>query len=107
MASATSPIYSRAPIARQPKWTGPMTPTEMQEHIATLCETNEIIVTYGAKRALGSYWLSEIHLPHVKSARSYATALHKIGHILGRHQRSSVILVRERWAWQWARRNAL
>ena len=43
----------------------------------------------------------------VRSPRSYATALHEIGHILGRHQRSQAVLVRERWAWHWAKRNAL
>jgi len=41
------------------------------------------------------------------SAISYATALHEIGHILGRHQRSPDTLVRERWAWRWAKENAL
>ena len=38
---------------------------------------------------------------------SYASALHEIGHLRGRHQRSSSTLVRERWAWEWARANAL
>jgi predicted Zn-dependent protease len=34
-------------------------------------------------------------------------ALHEIGHVLGRHQRSKRSVVRERWAWRWARANAL
>jgi antirestriction protein ArdC len=84
-----------------------MTLTEMQRHIASLCEATEILVSYGAQKAWGSYQLREIYVPHVKSARSYATALHEIGHILGRHQTSEVVLVRERWAWEWARRNAI
>jgi hypothetical protein len=33
--------------------------------------------------------------------------LHEIGHIKGRHQRSPDTLVRERWAWRWAKENAL
>jgi hypothetical protein len=39
--------------------------------------------------------------------RTYSVALHEIGHILGRYQQSSCSMVRERWAWQWAKRNAL
>ena len=49
----------------------------------------------------------EIQLAPIRSAISYATALHEIGHMLGRHQRSRNRVVRERWAWEWARRNAL
>src|SRR5262245_51353431 len=49
----------------------------------------------------------EIQLAPIRSAISYAAALHEIGHILGRHQRSKSRMVRERWAWEWARRNAL
>ena len=37
---------------------------------------------------------------------SYAAALHEIGHLRGRYQHSST-LARERWAWEWARANAL
>ena len=49
----------------------------------------------------------EIRLPRIRSIVSYAIALHEIGHIRGRHQRSCSVMVRERWAWQWARENAL
>jgi hypothetical protein len=48
-----------------------------------------------------------IRIPQIKSAISYATALHEIGHIRGRHQDSKSVMVRERWAWKWARANAL
>lgn len=51
--------------------------------------------------------LLELQLPVVRSAVSYATALHEIGHIKGRHQKSRSVMVRERWAWRWARENAL
>jgi hypothetical protein len=49
----------------------------------------------------------EIWLAPIRSSISYATALHEFGHILGRHQKSRNELVRERWAWEWARRSAL
>ena len=51
--------------------------------------------------------LLELQLPTVRSALSYATALHEIGHVKGRHQKSRSVMVRERWAWRWARENAL
>ena len=58
-------------------------------------------------RAKASRDGGEIIVPHIRSAISYATALHEVGHFLGRHQQSRNDLVRERWAWDWARRNAL
>jgi hypothetical protein len=48
-----------------------------------------------------------IRIAPIKGAISYATALHEIGHIHGRHQDSRSVMVRERWAWKWARANAL
>jgi hypothetical protein len=81
-----------------------MTVAQMAAHIASLCVANEISKRKGSGFAF--YWLREIIVPPIKSVKSYATALHEIGHILGRHQLSEVILVRERWAWEWARRNA-
>jgi hypothetical protein len=33
-------------------------------------------------------------------------ALHEIGHICGRYQKSAKVMTRERWAWDWARRSA-
>jgi hypothetical protein len=84
------------------------TVTQMRIHVATLCSANEIIVNPARiGRAYAIYQTQEIFVPPVKSNRTYATALHEIGHILGRHQLSEVVLVRERWAWKWAKGNAL
>jgi hypothetical protein len=49
----------------------------------------------------------EFRLPYIRSAISYAVALHELGHALGRYQSSHNAMVRERWAWQWARANAV
>lgn len=51
----------------------------------------------------GGREVREVHniLP-VKDEVSYATALHEIGHILGRYQQSRFVVVYERWAWHWA-----
>jgi hypothetical protein len=51
--------------------------------------------------------LLEVIIPPVRSKRSYATAMHELGHVFGRHQLSRREMVRERWAWHWARSNAL
>jgi hypothetical protein len=51
--------------------------------------------------------LLEITLPLVKSGVSYAVALHEFGHICGRYQKSRNLIARERWAWAWAKQNAL
>jgi hypothetical protein len=49
----------------------------------------------------------EIQIPRIRSSVSYSTALHEIGHAQGKYQRSRHEMVRERWAWEWARRNAI
>jgi hypothetical protein len=49
----------------------------------------------------------ELQIAPIKSAVTYATALHEIGHIEGRYQNSRRVMVRERWAWAWARSAAL
>jgi hypothetical protein len=49
----------------------------------------------------------EIHLPKIRSALDYATCLHELGHVSGRHQKSASSKTRERWAWQYARKHAL
>lgn len=80
----------------------------MRGHIAELCKSNQITCHFNAALKAGEassiYWFREIE---VYDGVSYATALHESGHILGRYQLSEVILVRERWAWKWAARNAL
>jgi len=85
------------------------TRTEMHEHIVALCERNEILIQWCVNPnqawAMGGW--NEIKIPRIKSEISYAVGLHEIGHVLGQHQTSKRVLVRERWAWRWARKNAL
>lgn len=82
---------------------------EMRSHIYGLVERHDIITSTCRRpdRAWGSRELWEVQIPPVRSAASYATALHEIGHLLGRHQDSLRSMVRERAAWDWAKRNAL
>ena len=82
---------------------------EMVAHVTTLCESHGVDMRC-CQRSTQSFALrefAEITIAPVKSAISYATALHEIGHILGPNQGSSCSLVRERGAWKWAEQNAL
>jgi len=81
---------------------------EMAEHVLRLCEEHSINIEWSATRkAWAAACFELIHIPPVRSSASYAIALHEIGHVLGPHQRTSVVLTAERGAWRWARRNAL
>jgi hypothetical protein len=81
----------------------------MREHIDELCSTHDLnrFTVNRPTRAYALGQFEEIHVPPIKSAISYSTALHEIGHVLGPHQRSAKAIVRERGAWRWAKRNAL
>jgi hypothetical protein len=90
----------------------------MIEHVKRLCRDADIcwhsdLPRVDRARCVRLIDCMRYDLPHeiftapIRSAVSYATALHEIGHHLGCHQLSPVKLTRERWAWQWARDNAL
>jgi len=81
---------------------------EMRDHVTRLLEDNKILVRRWT-RGGGAAWSKkrEVELMPIKSEWAYATALHEIGHILGRHQGSRFKIVHERWAWKWAQANAL
>src|SRR4051812_19656709 len=80
-----------------------------QEHVGELCAKHEITRSQCQRptQAWAGREISEICIPPIRSAISYATALHEIGHIVGPHQRSRESMVRERWAWRWAKSQAL
>jgi hypothetical protein len=58
-------------------------------------------------RAYAATEFMEIRLPRIRSAITYGTALHELGHCLGRHQTSRYVMVAERWAWRSAKANVL
>jgi hypothetical protein len=58
-------------------------------------------------RAVTGNEFNELQLPVINDARDYAVALHEFGRLLGRYQTSRNSLTRERWAWAWARKEAL
>jgi hypothetical protein len=95
--------------------TDKVTIADMRSHVERVAQRHEIsCCDHWIKRPCDSYSIrerdggaDEIQIAPIKSRLSYATALHELGHILGRYQDSTYSLTRERWAWEWARRNAL
>jgi hypothetical protein len=83
-----------------------MTVARQWPHVRQLCQAHGIEITF-AEKPSASRLRREIWIRSVTSPRNYATALHEIGHIIGRYQLSGNVLTRERWAWDWARRNAI
>jgi len=82
---------------------------DMHRHVLDLCDKHGITIYAWCRRTSQCHALTdrkEIRIVPIESRVSYASALHEIGHLRGRHQRSST-LVRERWAWEWVRANAL
>ena len=87
----------------------------MRQHFESLAAEHDILLDMRwVKRADRAYALrerdgasDEVQIAPIRSAITYATALHEIGHILGRYQDSHRSMTRERWAWQWARENAI
>jgi hypothetical protein len=82
----------------------------MRQHILDLCTERDIAIEWHEGRSDHAFALSEleeVHIIPIRSAVSYAIALHEVGHILGRRQRSRSTITRERWAWRWAKQNAL
>jgi hypothetical protein len=90
------------------------TPEVMRQHImcliAELSTPDAMIDLRSCDRPARARACAEVDLLQIapiKSAISYATALHEIGHFRERHQRSRDLMVVERWAWWWAKENAL
>src|SRR5262249_5820985 len=82
----------------------------LRQHVLDLCDQHNISIYAWCRRLSECHALidrDEIRITPITSRISYAAALHEIGHLRGKHQRSSSTLVRERWAWEWARTNAL
>ena len=79
-----------------------ITVAQMRAHIGHLCRSSGIEINYGIHPS-ASREVREVWLRPVRSDRAYASALHEIGHILGRYQHSRVELVCEQWAWAWRR----
>ena len=86
-----------------------VTVEEMRRHVTQLLEKHHVLYSWCARpsTAWGSREIWEVQIAPIRSELSYATALHEFGHLLGAHQASRDSMVREHWAWRWARRHAI
>jgi hypothetical protein len=82
------------------------TTQQMQQHVERLAAENGI--TVGSHSSGGRAWRRSriICIRPVKSACTYAIALHELGHILGPDQ-SKTRMLKEAGAWKWAIDNRL
>ena len=84
---------------------------EMALHVQELCAVNNIRVFYQSlEDTEPRQWARQsdksICIRPTKNTGYYVSALHEIGHILGKFQ-DRTTLTKEFWAWVWARQNSL
>jgi hypothetical protein len=85
-----------------------MTPDAMTKHVVEICEEHDLYLEWiPGYRGHASHAGEMVLTPRIRSTRTYALALHEIGHCLGRYQKSRSVITIERWAWRWAKSNAL
>lgn len=83
-----------------------VTVAELHQHILELCLKHGVTVQWRTSNRGTAYRKERrVSIPLVRSARTYALALHELGHVLG--QQSGRRLDQEVQAWQWAKANAL
>ena len=77
-------------------------------HIARVCKIEDIEIEWRDRlnRSLAWRRRRKIRIRPVKTAITYAVALHEIGHILGPRQ-NGTRLDKEVGAWEWAMANAI
>jgi hypothetical protein len=86
---------------------------EMAIHIQQLCAEKGVYVKYQSLNDdTANYWAMPtkrlIQIRPTKNTGYYVSALHELGHILGKHQgQESSTLKKELYAWIWAKENAL
>jgi hypothetical protein len=79
-----------------------MTPEDMRLHVAAICKDEGIRVLPHSRGGRASKEARIIAIRPVKSAITYAVALHELGHVLGPWQ-SQPRLYAEAGAWKWAK----
>lgn len=80
----------------------------MRQHVMSIAEERGVQIEWRNNyRAWSVRGMDLVSIPAIKGPISYAVALHELGHCLGRYQASQSTVIRERWAWDWAKRNAI
>lgn len=77
-----------------------------REHVERLCADNGIALEFAGRSGRAWRKTRRIRTPEIRSAVTYAIALHEIGHILGDGQNGRR-LDKEVGAWLWAKANAI
>lgn len=91
----------------------PIKRIEMALHVQQLCAENNITVLYQSldddvPRYYAKPTSRLICIRPTKNTGYYVSALHELGHILGKRQAPNIsTLTRELYAWIWARQQAL
>src|SRR5579871_914004 len=82
--------------------------TDLARHVRELGERYDIFIHYHneCEHARAFSFSNEIETPFIVSYRTYAIAMHELGHLLG-HGQDRGCLSAERGAWTWARNHAL
>ena len=86
---------------------------EMSLHVMELAARHKIRVSYQSlDESEPRYWARrnprEIQIRPTKNTGYYVSALHEIGHIVGKRQGDNITrLTQELYAWIWAKKNAL
>jgi len=93
---------------------------DMAIHVQTLAAQHSIMVEFTLDEPSNGYHAQrnprKIKIRPTKNTGFYVSALHEIGHIIGKHQtdndpcqrlQSERREIQEFWAWVWAKRNAL
>lgn len=78
----------------------------MRDHVDMLCARNQVRIGSHSRGGNASRRGRFINIRPIKSAITYAVALHELGHVLGPWQ-SQPRLYKEAGAWKWAFENAL
>jgi hypothetical protein len=76
------------------------------KHIARICKIEDITIESHSSGGRAYRRKRLVKIKPVKTAITYAVALHEIGHILGPRQRGTR-LDQEVGAWEWAMENAI
>ncbi len=82
-----------------------MNKEQMAAHVAELAKANNIHIYWSSHRGCAFRKLTTVKIRPVRSAVTYAVALHELGHVLGPMQTGRRLFM-EAGAWLWARDNA-
>ena len=91
--------------SQNPQSFGRVSVADMTGHVEALCREHGITVEPHSRSGRACRREKTIYIRPVKSAITYATALHELGHVLGPNPNRR--LAQEAAAWKWAEEHAI